>query len=114
MKSIIRWMDRDWAARRYNPVFAFAQRFVWGVPFMLSIALIGILEIIGLPSNGPISTIILVLGGVGMFVVMLVSMYRWAKGYGQTSFQERQANTHRDKVSERSASIRNWIWPNGN
>jgi hypothetical protein len=28
-RALIDWMDRDWASRKYNPVLAFGQRFVW-------------------------------------------------------------------------------------
>ena len=88
IKSLVRWIDKDWEGRRYNPVFAFAQRLVWCVPILL-IGMTGhlagakpgdFLYDWGLP--------------IGMFLSLSLfglSSYRWFRGYGRTDWQETQA-----------------------
>ena len=105
-------MDRDWASRRYNPVFAFAQRLVWGVPIFLSLAVIGALEALGFSRDGPAVLGVLALGVAGMFAIMLVSLYRWAIGYSRSEFQERAAAEHRERVAGRQEFFRRWFKPN--
>ncbi|WP_141396478.1 MULTISPECIES: hypothetical protein [Sphingomonas] len=112
-RALIKWMDRDWASRRYNSVFAFAQRLVWGVPVFLSLAAIGALESLGFSHDGPVVLSVLALGVAGMFTIMLVSLYRWAAGYSRSDFQERAAAEHRERVSARQAFFRRWSKPNG-
>jgi hypothetical protein len=106
LRALINWMDRDWASRRHNPVFAFGQRLVWGVPVFLSLAVIGALEAMGLSRNGPAVIGTVVLGVVGMFAILLVSLYRWAAGYSRSEFQERAAAEHRVRVARRQAFFR--------
>ncbi len=62
-RALVNWMNRDWANRRYNPVFAFAQRFAWGAPVFLSLAVIGALEVLGFAHDGPAVLAVLALGG---------------------------------------------------
>lgn len=112
-RALINWMDRDWANRRYNPVFAFAQRLVWGVPVFLSLAVISALESLGFSHDGPVVFGVLALGVAGMFTIMLVSLYRWMAGYSCSNFQERAAEEHRKRVSARQAFFRRWLKPNG-
>lgn len=85
-RALIGWMDRDWANRKYNPVFAFAQRLLWSIPVFLSIAVIGVLEAFGVSSDSTATLVVLALGAVGTFAIMLVSLYRWATGYSRTDF----------------------------
>lgn len=73
-RALNNWMDRDWANRRYNPMFAFAQRLVWGVPVFLSLAVIGAIEALGLSHDSPAVLAVLALGGAGMLAIMLVSI----------------------------------------
>ncbi len=112
-RALINWMDRDWASRRYNPVFAFAQRLVWGVPVFLSLAVIAALEGLGFSHDGPVVLSVFALGGAGMFTIMLVSLYRWMDGYSRSDFQERAAGEHRKRVASRQAFLRRWLKPNG-
>lgn len=112
-RALINWMDRDWASRRYNPVFAFGQRLVWGVPVFLSLAVIGALEALGFSRDGPAVLGTLVLGAVGMFAIMLLSLYRWAAGYSRSEFQERAAAEHRVRVAGRQAFFRRLFKHNG-
>lgn len=112
-RALIDWMDRDWASRKYNPVFAFGQRLVWGVPVFLSLAVIGALEALGFSRDGPAVLGTLVLGVVGMFAIMLVSLYRWGAGYSRSEFQERAAAEHRARVAGRQAFFRRCFKPNG-
>ena len=111
--ALIKWMDRDWANRRYNPAFAFAQRFVWGVPVFLSLAVIGALEALGFLHDGPAVLGVLALGFAGMFAIMLVSLYRWSIGYSRSDFQKQAAADHRGGVAGRQAFFRRWFKPNG-
>lgn len=112
-RALINWMDRDWANRRYNPVFAFAQRLVWGVPVFLSLAVIGALEALSFSHADPAVVTVLTLGCVGMFAIMLVSLYRWAIGYSRSDFQKQVAAEHRAKVARRPTYFRRWFKPNG-
>jgi len=112
-RALINWMDRDWASRRYNPVFAFGQRLVWGVPVFLSIAVTGALEAMGFSRDGPAVLGTIVLGVIGMFAVMLVSLYRWAVGYSRSEFQERTAAEHRVRIAARQAFLRRIFKRNG-
>lgn len=112
-RALINWMDRDWANRRYNPVFAFAQRLVWGAPVFLSLAVISALEALGFAHDGPAVLAVLALGGAGMFAIMLVSLYRWAIGYSRSDFQKQAAAEHRARVAGRQAFFRRWFRPNG-
>jgi hypothetical protein len=113
LRALINWMDRDWASRRYNPVLAFAQRLVWCVPFLLSLAVIGALESLGFSRDGPVVLSVFALGCAGTFTIMLVSLYRWAVGYSRSDFQERAAAEHRERVAARQAFFRRWLKPNG-
>ncbi|MBB4155289.1 hypothetical protein GGQ80_003209 [Sphingomonas jinjuensis] len=113
LRALINWMDRDWASRRYNPVFAFAQRLVWGVPVFLSLAAVAALESLGSSHDDPLVLGVLALGGAGMFAIMLVSLYRWAAGYSRSDYQERAAAEHRERVSARQAFFRRWWNPDG-
>ena len=63
-RALINWMDRDWTSRRYNPVFAFAQRLVWGVPGFLSLAGISALEALGYLLDGTVALGVYVTGGL--------------------------------------------------
>ncbi|AEG47897.1 hypothetical protein Sphch_0197 [Sphingobium chlorophenolicum L-1] len=86
-------MDRDWERRRYNPVFAFAQRLMWCVPIVV-VAFVGhlfdaeqgdVLYDWGLP--------------VGMAMTLMLmgwSFYRWFSGYSRTDWQEKQAQKLRN------------------
>ena len=112
-RALIAWMDRDWASRRYNPVFAFAQRLVWGVPIFLSLAVIGALEALGFSQDSTAVLGVLAVGAVGMAAIMLVSLYRWAIGYSRSEFQERAAAEHREREAKRAAFLRRWLKPNG-
>ena len=112
-RALIDWMDRDWASREYNPVFAFGQRFVWGVPIFVSTAIIAGLDALGIPPESSVSLVVLVLGGAGMFAIMLVSLYRWATGYSRSDFQERAAEEHRARVAARSALLPRWFGRKG-
>jgi hypothetical protein len=112
-RTLIGWMDRDWASRRYNPVFAFGQRFVWGLPVFASIAAIGILDALGFPSDSPVTLLVLALGVAGMFAVMLLSLYRWAAGYSRSDIQKQAAAEHRARVVARQALLRRWFKRNG-
>ena len=112
-RALINWMDRDWVNRRYSPVFAFGQRLVWGVPVFLSLVVIGALEALGFSRNGPAVLGTLVLGAVGMFAIMLLSLYRWAAGYSRSEFQERAAAEHRARVAGRQAFFRGLFKQNG-
>jgi hypothetical protein len=108
-RALIGWMDRDWASRKYNPVLAFGQRFVWALPVFASIAVIGILDALNFPSDSPVTLLILALGVAGMCAVMLLSLYRWAAGYSRSDFQERAAAEHRARVAARQALLRRWF-----
>lgn len=108
-RALIGWMDRDWASRRYNPVFAFGQRFVWGVPWLVSIAAIGVLDALGFPRDSSVPLTVFALGAIGTFVIMLVSLYRWAIGYGRSDFQEQAAMGHQARVVARRALLRRWF-----
>jgi hypothetical protein len=112
-RALMNWMDQDWANRRYNPVFALAQRLVWCVPVFLSLAVIGALEALGFSHDGPAVLGVLALGIAGMFAIMLVSLYRWAIGYSRSDFQTRAAAEHRARVAGRQAFFRRWLKPNG-
>lgn len=112
-RALINWMDRDWARQRYNPVFAFGQRLVWGIPVFVSLAVIGALEALGFSRDGPAVLGTLVLGAVGMFAFMLLSLYRWAAGYSRSEFQERAAAEHRARVAGRQAFFRRLFKQNG-
>jgi hypothetical protein len=113
LRALINWMDRDWAHRKYNPVFAFGQRLVWGVPVFLSLAVIGALEALGFSRDGPAVLGALVLGVAGTFAIMLISLYRWATGYSRSEFQERAAAEHRARSARRQASFRRLFKQNG-
>ncbi|MGA1797337.1 hypothetical protein VH567_00980 [Sphingomonas sp. 4RDLI-65] len=104
--ALIDWIDRDWASRKYNPVFAFGQRFVWGVPVFISIAIGIALEALGYPSDGTAILVVVVLGAAGMFSIMLISLYRWAVGYSRSDFQERAAAEHRAQLLARHRRLR--------
>lgn len=78
--ALINWMDRDWESRRYNPVFAFAQRLVRLVPVLLSLAVIAVLKCLGFSHDGPVAVSVFALGMAGTFTIMLVSLYRWMAG----------------------------------
>ncbi|MET3439119.1 hypothetical protein [Sphingomonas sp. 1185] len=112
-RALINWMDRDWTSRRYNPVFAFAQRLVWGVPVFLSLAVISALEALGFSRDGPVALGVFALGGAAMFAMMLVSLYRWAVGYSSSQFQEQAAAERRERVAGRQAFFRRWFKPHG-
>jgi hypothetical protein len=112
-RALIGWMDRDWASRKYNPVFAFGQRLLWGVPLFLSIAVMGILDALGFPRDSPAVLAVFAVGAIGMFTVMLISLYRWAIGYSRSDFQERAAAEHRARVAARQAFFRRWFKWNG-
>lgn len=112
-RALIGWMDRDWASRKYNPVCAFGQRFLWSVPVFVSLAVTGVLDALGFPRDGLANSAVLVLGGVGMFAIVLLSLYRWAVGYGRSEFQERVAAEHRARVAARQALLRRWFKRNG-
>ena len=112
-RALIKWMDRDWAIRRYNPVFALGQRLLWGVPVFVSLAVIAALEASGFSRNGPVTLVALALGMTGTFAVMLISLYRWAIGYSRSDFQERAAAEHRARVAGRQRFFRRWFKPNG-
>ena len=113
LSALIGWMDRDWASRKYNPVFAFAQRFVWGVPLFVSIAVIGSLDALGFPRDSSATLTAFALGATGMFAIMLVSLYRWASGYSRSDFQEGAAAEHRARLVARRALLRRWFKRNG-
>ncbi|MEG3163103.1 hypothetical protein U1701_00680 [Sphingomonas sp. PB2P19] len=113
-RALIGWMDRDWASRKYNPVFAFGQRIVWSIPFLVSIAVIGILDVLDFPRDSSASLMVIALGATGTFAVMLVSLYRWAVGYSRSDFQDRAATEHRARVAARQTFFRSWFKRNGN
>lgn len=105
-RALIGWMDRDWSSRKYNPVFAFGQRLIWGVPMFISLAIISLLDALGFPRDSPATLTVLALGMIGVFTVMLVSLYRWAIGYSRSDFQSRAAAEHRARVAGRQALLR--------
>lgn len=98
-RALVGWMDRDWASRKYNSVFAFGQRFLWGAPVVISLAVGSALEAIGYPSDGMAILVVFALGVAGMFAIMTISLYRWAIGYSRSDFQEQAAAEHRARVS---------------
>ena len=112
-RALIGWMDRDWATRRYNPVFAFGQRFVWGLPVFASLAMMGILDALGVPSDSPATLVIFALGAAGMIAIMLLSLYRCSVGYSRSDYQEKAAAEHRARVAARQAPLRRWLKRNG-
>lgn len=112
-RALIGWMDRDWASRKYNPVFAFGQRFVWGIPLLVSIGVISVLDALGFSRDSSAPLTVLALGATGTFAIMLVSLYRWAVGYGRSDFQERAAAEHRARAEERRPLLRGWFKRNG-
>jgi hypothetical protein len=112
-RALIGWMDRDWASRKYNPVFAFGQRLIWGVPLLLSIAVISVLDALDFSRDSSASLTVLALGATGTFAIMLVSLYRWAIGYSRSDFQHRAAAEHRARVAARRAFFKRWFKRNG-
>lgn len=112
-RALIGCIDRDWARRNYNPVFAFAQRFSWSVPVFVSIAIVSILDALGYSRDSLATLLVLVLGVAGMFAIMLLSLYRWADGYSRSDFQERAATEHRARVAARRALLLSWFKRNG-
>lgn len=112
-RALIGWMDRDWASRKYNSVFAFGQRFFWGLPLFVSIAVTGVLDALGYSRDGLANLAVIILGVVGSFAIMFVSLYRWAVGYGRTESHERAAAEHRTRVTARQALLRRRFKRNG-
>lgn len=108
-RALIGWMNRDWASRKYNPVLAFGQRLVWGLPVFASIAVIGVLDALGFTRDGSTTLLVIVFGAAGMCAIVLVSLYRWTIGYGRSDFQERAAAEHRGRVAARQALLRRWF-----
>ena len=112
-RALIGWMDRDWADRKYNPVFAFAQRLVWGVPLLVSIAAVGLLDVLGFPLDSVATPTALALGATGTVVIMLIALYRWAIGYSRSDFQKRAAAEHRAGASARKSLLTRWLERDG-
>lgn len=108
-RALIAWMDRDWARRNYNSLFAYRQRLVWCAPLFVSIAVISLLDAFGFSRDSSAALTVFALGATGMFAIMLVSLYRWAIGYSRSDFQEQAAAKHRARVAARHAFIRRWF-----
>ncbi len=108
-RALIGWIDRDWASRKYNPVFAFGQRFLWGVPVFVSLGVVAIMAALGAEPNGTATLVVFALGAVGMLAAMLFSIYRWMVGYSRSDFQEHAAAEQRARVATRQALVRRWF-----
>lgn len=105
-RLLVGWMDRDWASRQYNPVFAFTQRLVWGVPVLVSIAAVGLLDALGYARDSEATLVTVGLGIVGSFALMMLSSYRWAKGYTRSDFQEQAAIERQSRLASRQGIFR--------
>lgn len=92
LKSLAGWIDKDWQRLRFNPTFAFAQRFLWCVP-MLVIGLVGYLA--GAKPGDALYDWGLPIGMVLSLLLFGLSMYRWLKGYSRSDWQEAQARRMR-------------------
>jgi hypothetical protein len=108
-RALTAWIDRDWASRKYNPLFAFGQRLLCFVPVFVSLGVIAIMKALGAEPNGTATLVVLALGAVAMLAVMLVSIYRWMVRYSRSDFQEHAAAEHRARVAARQALIRRWF-----
>lgn len=100
-KSLLRWMDKDWEARDYNPVHAYAQRLIWTAPFLAALLLVALFESIGFQRDSPVIVGSLILGSAGMFLMLGVSLYRWMAGYSRSDWQDRKAKEHRADIAAR-------------
>ena len=92
LRSLIRWIDKDWETLRFNPVFAFAQRFLWCVPIIV-IGFVGYLA--GAKPGDFLYDWGLPFSMVLSLLLFGVSMYRWLRGYSRSDWQEAQAKRRR-------------------
>lgn len=110
LRGSVRWVDRDWAARRYNATAAVGQRVIWIAPLLLSVAAIDVLDC---PPQSAGAATILVIGGIGTLAVMLFSLYRWAVGYSRPEFHEEAAAKRRAKEAARAQRLKSSLEQDG-
>lgn len=93
VRYLRKWIDRDWERRDYNPVFAFIQRLLWGLPLAV-IGAVGWMFDAG--PGDPLYDWGLPIGAALSLALVAYSSYRWFVGYGRTGWQEEQARRRRD------------------
>jgi len=64
--------------------------------------LMSLAEYLGAPPRGTVSIGLFLLGILGTFLVLTLSMYRWFKGFSRTKWQEEQAALHRKSQANRN------------